>query len=180
LAKRKRRTTAQSAERRFRSLLRQGTQALHNGEIRRSVQLLERAHKINAEHPDVALNLAGAYILSKKFKEAVALLEPLSQVEPDNPMVWTNLGAAYLGNPILAKDDNQQRAIDAFKKALELHPTAPNVAYNLGLVYRDRKEFDEAIHWFRQALEANPKDKDAQYYIDKLSQANENETEETT
>jgi len=71
-------------------------------------------------------------------------------------MVWTNLGAAYLGNPILAKDEDQQRAIAAFKQALKLNPTAPNVAYNLGLIHRDRQEKDEALYWFRQAVKTNP------------------------
>ena len=84
-------------------------------------------------------------------------------------MIWTNLGAAYLGNPILARDEHHDKAIAAFKKALEIDPKAPNVAYNLGLIYRDRKETPEALHWFQQALKANPNDNDAQRYIDDLS-----------
>lgn len=151
-------------------LLRRGTQALHQGEISKAVHLLERSHQLDKENPDVSLNLGGAYILSKKFTKAVAVLEPLREREPDNPMVWTNLGAAYLGNPILAKDEDQLRAIAAFKQAIELDPTAPNVAYNLGLIYRDRQEKQEALYWFRRAAEAHPNDQDAKHYINKLSQ----------
>ena len=162
-------------ERKFFNLLRQGTQALHQGEISKAIQLLERSHQLDQDNPDATLNLAGAYILSKKFKQAVALLEPLGKRDPQNPMVWTNLGAAYLGNPILAQDEDQQRAITAFKQAIELNPTAPNVAYNLGLIYRDRQEKGEALYWFQQAIKANPNDKDAKHFIEQLTQTNESE-----
>ena len=95
---------------RFFNLLSKGTQALHDGDIAKAIRLLERAHELDQENIDAALNLGGAYILSKKFSKAAAILEPLSERDPHNPMVWTNLGAAYLGNPILAKDEDHQRA----------------------------------------------------------------------
>ncbi len=157
----------------FHDLLRRGTQALHQGKLGSAVELLEQAHQLEPENPGVLQNLSGAYILTKKFKKAVSLLEPLSEQDPKNPMVWTNLGAAYLGNPILARDEHQLEAITAFKKALELEAKAPNVAYNLGLIYKDRKEIEQALHWFNKALAVNPNDKDARNYIKELSKANE-------
>lgn len=157
----------------FFDLLRQGTTALQQGRVLVATQYLEQAQELDPTNPDLLLNLSGAYILSKKFKQAVEILEPLSDRQPTNPMVWTNLGAAYLGNPILATDDKQQRAIGAFKLAIALDPKAPNVAYNLGLIYRDRKENKEAIYWFKRAIESNPGDKDARNYIKQLSEQND-------
>ena len=93
---------------RFNDFLSQGTDALHNGEIAKATRFLEQAHGLDHENVDAALNLAGAYILSKKFTKAVAILEPLSERDSHNPMVWTNLGAAYLGNPVLAADEHHQ------------------------------------------------------------------------
>ena len=154
---------------RFFSLLSKGTQALHDGDIVKAIRLLERAHELDQENIDAALNLGGAYILSKKFSKAVTILEPLSERDPHNPMVWTNLGAAYLGNPILAKDEDQQRAITAFERAFELNPVTPNVAYNLGLINLDRQENDKAVRWFQKALQANPNDRDARNYIKQLT-----------
>jgi tetratricopeptide (TPR) repeat protein len=160
----------ESPESRFFDLLRRGTQALHQGEVAQATRFLEQAHQLDSDNHDAALNLAGAYILSKKFNQAVAILEPLSERDPHNPMVWTNLGAAYLGNPILAKDDEQQRAIAAFERAIELNPVVPNVAYNLGLVYLDRNDLPQALHWFQRAIQANPNDRDASRYVAQLSQ----------
>ncbi|NJN99542.1 MAG: tetratricopeptide repeat protein [Anaerolineales bacterium] len=160
---------AQPNEKRFFDLLRQGTEALHRGDTAKATRFLERAHQLDPDNQDAALNLGGAYILSKKFAQAVAVLEPLSERVPHNPMVWTNLGAAYLGNPILAKEAEQLRAIAAFEQAIELNPIAPNVAYNLGLVHLDRQENERALHWFERAVQANPKDRDARRFIEQLS-----------
>lgn len=152
----------------FDRLYREGTQLLHKDKPAEALPLLERAHKLDPGHVDAAINLAGAYILTKKFSRAVGVLEPLREIAADTPAFWTNLGAACLGNPILAQDEEQQKAIEAFKHAYELDPIAPNVAYNIGLIYRDRKEYVDAIHWFQQALKTNPDDQHARQLLNKL------------
>lgn len=152
----------------FEPNFRRGSELLQRGEAEKAVRLLERAYKLDPDHIGAATNLAGAYILTRRFKEAVRLLEPISEAFPEYAMVWTNLGAAYLGNPILAKDQDQIKAISAFEKALQLNPAAPNVAYNIGLIYRDRKETEEALRWFKKAVRANPHDQDARRLIKKL------------
>jgi tetratricopeptide (TPR) repeat protein len=154
---------------RLHDLLRQGTEALHRGEITRAIRLLERAHRLDPANVDVALNLGGALILAQAFTRAVSILEPLSERDPHNPMVWTNLGAAYLGNPVLATDYHQERAIAAFERAIQLNPATPNVAYNLGLVHRDRDEVERALYWFERALETDPNDRDARSHVEKLT-----------
>ncbi len=147
----------------------QGTSLLHRGKAKEAIVFLERAVALRPDHTDATINLSGAYILHGKFKRALALLLPLSEREPDNAMVWTNLGAAHLGNPVLARDDEQMQAIAAFRRALEIRPASPSVAYNIGLIYRDREETEEAIRWFRQALRDNPNDHHARSLLKKLS-----------
>jgi tetratricopeptide (TPR) repeat protein len=152
----------------FAEFYKTGTELLHKGKALEAIPYLERAHDINPQDIDAGVNLAGAYILGKKFKKAVSVLEPLSETYPDHPMIWINLGASYLGNPVLAKDEDQQRAISAFERALELNPVAPSVAYNLGLIYRDRQEYDRAIEWFKSAVQHNPRDQHARNILAKL------------
>ncbi len=146
----------------------EGTKLLHQGSLKEAVGLLERAHELNPDHHDASLNLSGAYILTGSFKKAVPLLEKLVESEEANASVFTNLGAAYLGNPVLSRDEDQLKAIKAFKQALEVDPHAPNVAYSIGLIYRDRREFDRAEKWFVKALEVNPADKDAKNQLIKI------------
>ncbi|VAW35695.1 hypothetical protein MNBD_CHLOROFLEXI01-393 [hydrothermal vent metagenome] len=157
----------------FEALFRKGTELLHRGKDSDAVPILEQAHALKPDHFDAALNLSGAYILTRKFKKAVALLEKLRTQASGNVMVWTNLGAAYLGNPILAHKEEQAQAIAAFEQALRLDPIAPNVAYNIGLIYRDLHEDEQAISWFERAVQANPNDRDARNLMSKLREVTE-------
>jgi tetratricopeptide (TPR) repeat protein len=151
-------------------LMQMGTDALRRGEFQKATEFLEEANQIDPLDANVTLNLSSAYLLAKKFSQALALLTPLSERDQQNSMVWTNLGAAYLGNPVLANDEEQRRAIQAFKQALKLDPKTPHVAYNLGLIFRDRMMYREAIEWFHRALSNNPLDRDAQRMIKKLEE----------
>ena len=164
----------------FEALFRRGSELLHQGKAQEAVPVLQKANDLKPGHFDTMLNLSGAYILTKKFKQAVVLLEQLRDQAPNNVMVWTNLGAAYLGNPILSRDDEQLQAIAAFKQALQIDPIAPNVAYNIGLIYRDRRDYDLAINWFERALQANPNDQDAKNLIKKLQELNGRSSQETS
>ena len=145
-----------------------GTQLLHQGKAAKAMPLLEKAHALNPADVDAALNLSGTYILQKQFKKAAVLLEPFSQSDPDHIMIWTNLGAAYLGNPVLANDDEQMKAIHAFKMALEINPIAPNAAYNIGLIYYRRNDPVNAATYFQKAVQANPNDRDARSLLDRM------------
>jgi tetratricopeptide (TPR) repeat protein len=159
----------------FYELYRAGSGLLHEGKATLAVPYLEQAHELQPQNVDAGINLAGAYILSKKFKKAVKVLEPLSEANPDNAKIWTNLGAAYLGNPVLANNEEQMRSIAAFEHALELDPAAPSVAYNIGLVYRDRREYDKAIEWFETAVRHNPRDQHARNILAKLQAGQESD-----
>lgn len=151
-----------------RELLVAGTRLLARGQSAEAAALLEQARDRAPDDFDVALNLSAAYILTKKFRRAVPILEALSARDPRNVNVWTNLGAAYLGNPVLADDERQMRAVAAFEQALAINPIAPNVAYNIALIYKDRRDYDTAIGWFERALQANPTDRDARSWIERL------------
>lgn len=149
----------------------QGTALLRERRTIEAIPYLEEAYELQPDDVDIAINLSGAYILTKNFKKAVNILESTANQAPGHAMVWTNLGAAYLGNPVLARDADQKRAIAAFERALEIDPAAYSVAYNIGLIYRDRREKGEAIYWMRQAVEHNPHDRDAKRLLDKLEAA---------
>jgi tetratricopeptide (TPR) repeat protein len=158
------------AESLFEAYFSRGTKLLHEGKPTQALPLLQKAYELEPDHADAAVNLSSAYILTNKFRQAVPILEALTAIYPENAAYWTNLGAAYLGNPVLAEDADQQKAIAAFQQAVTLDPLAPHVAYNIGLVYRDRRETEQAITWFQRALQVNPHDRDAQRLINQLSQ----------
>jgi tetratricopeptide (TPR) repeat protein len=156
------------ARRRARELSNRGAAYLRQGEAHSALSALKRAYQVMPGDVPTAINLAGAYILQKKFKQAIPILERALEQEPENEMVWTNLGAAYLGNPVLAGDGEQRKAIEAFERAIEINPIAPSVHYNLALIHRDRGEVEQAMLCFRQAIQANPNDQDARRALSRL------------
>jgi tetratricopeptide (TPR) repeat protein len=160
-----RRSRAQGIE-----LLSQGARLLGQNRPGEAAARLERAAALLPDDPDVAINLGGAYILQGRHNQAVAVLEAASQAAPDNAMVWTNLAAAYLGNLDLSGPQQQGKAIAAYESALQIDPTAPNVHYNLGLIYSDRKDWSSAKAYFALALVTDPNDADARTWLARLAQ----------
>lgn len=142
-------------------LVNEGASLLQRGDAKGSLPYLRKAWRLDPTEVAAAINLGGAYILLNRHKEAVPVLESAASLAPGNPMVWLNLGAAYLGNPVLATPAQQEKAIRAFERVLEIEPEMRNVNYNLGLIFRDRKDYVRAREEFQRALELSPNDRDA-------------------
>lgn len=129
---------------------------------------LLKAQELDPDNVVVAINIGSAYILQGKHKQAIPVLEKASQLEPTNSMVWINLAAAYLGKLPFSTLEMQNRAIEAFGLALELDERAPHVNYNLGLIYLERKDVEQAALHFYAAIENDPNDRDAQMWLDRI------------
>ena len=50
------------------------------------------------------------------------------------------------------------RQLKTFTKVIKLNPENINAYNNLGLIYRDKGEFDNAIENFTKAIELDPED----------------------
>jgi Flp pilus assembly protein TadD len=146
----------------------EGASYLRQGKPEKALSPLRQAIEILPDDPSIMLNLGGAYILLGRYIEAEAVLSRAAEIAPDNPLIWSNLGAAVLRLNLGTEDECQRRAIAAFRRALELDATAPSVAYNLALVYREREEWEEAARCFQLAIEANPADRDARSLYEKM------------
>lgn len=167
---------AESNRQRGLDLLAAGTRLLSQRRAGEAAAKLEQAAALLPLDPDVAINLGGAYILQGRFSQAVPVLERACELAPDNAMVWVNLAAAHLGHLELSGPQQQERAIAAYRRALQIDPRTPNVYYNLGLIYADRKAWDEARTHFLAALEVDPSDADARYWLQKLAEMEEQAT----
>lgn len=121
------------------------------------------------EHVDVLINLSGAYILQRKWDKAVKLLNKGTRAHPHNAMLWMNLGAAHLGRLETAGPQQQERAIAAYQRALHANPETPNAHYHLALIYKERGELVRAAAFFQRALEVDPADRDARFWLDRLA-----------
>jgi len=153
---------------RARRLVSEGAQLLADKRPGEAVARLIEASALDPNDAAALINLGGAYIMQGKPDSAVPVLEAAVQIEPGNVMVWTNLAAAYLGVLHLASPERQDKAIQAYEQALALDRTTPHANYNLALVYLQRDDIERARAQFLAALEVDPGDRDARYYLDKL------------
>lgn len=154
----------------FHRTLNESAQLLVQNRPGEAVERLLTLYAVAPEHPDVLINLSGAYILQRRWDKAVALLSNAVKLVPDNAMLWMNLGAAQLGRLETSGPRQQARAISAYEMAIQLDPHAPNVHYHLGLIYKERGELNRASAFFQRALEINPADRDARYWLDRMTQ----------
>ncbi len=121
-------------------------------------------------HPDVAINLGGAYILLRKWNRAVRVLRHAAESHPENAMLWANLAAAELGRLETAGPQQMAQALAAYEQALIADPQVPNVHYHMALIYKEQGALHQATASFQLALVVNPADHDARYWLERLNQ----------
>lgn len=160
----------------FRRQLRTSARLLQEKRLAEALEILLPLYNAAPTHADVAINLGGAYILQRKWNRAVRVLSQAAEAHPENVMVWTNLAAAYLGSLELAGPQQQQQAITAYERVLTLDPKAPNIHYHLALIYKERGDLTQAQLYFTRALEVNPLDRDARYWLKRLGEQTADQT----
>ena len=138
-----------------------------------AAEILSEAWELDPQSAAAAINLGGAYVLQGKHERAIPALEAATRLEPNNPMAWVNLAAAYLGKLPFATQERQDRAIAAFERAIALNPRTPHVHYNLGLIFLERDDPGRAADCFRDALDTDPTDRDAQHWLDQIGRSAE-------
>ncbi len=124
----------------FHRTLNESAQLLRQNRPGEAEQRLLGLYASHPQQPDVLINLSGAYILQRKWNKAVKLLTTAVKQHPHNAMLWMNLGAAHLGRLETAGPRQQEKAIQAYQRALQADPETPNVHYHLGLIYKERGE----------------------------------------
>jgi len=106
------------------------------------------ANDVLRDDPDqqAALFIIGtANARAERFGTALAMFERVVKINPKRHEAWSNIGMA------LVECNQPQRAIEAFKKALELDPR-PNYMANLGSSYMTAGNYTEAVRWAKKSL----------------------------
>jgi len=114
-----------------------------------ALDLLARAHKLAPQNPDIIFLLARVSMGQNFFEDAIPLLESGLKIAPQRADLRAALGESYF---MSGKAD---RAIDEFKKLIELEPSARSYTF-MGLSYRHLGRFDEARKYFEEGLKLEP------------------------
>jgi len=144
--------------------------------------------KMNGDRPASHLNLGILYVQLRQFNKAEAAYRKAIKLEPVYMLAYVNLadlfrqqGKDVAGEEILrhaleinseaaevhqslgfllTRTKRQHEALDHFKKAMELRPDNPYLAYIYGLALNDAGDPEQAFQVFRQTLQEFPFERD--------------------
>jgi tetratricopeptide (TPR) repeat protein len=85
-------------------------------------------------------------------EETLKKLEALGYITPENPDAFNNLGQRY------QEQGEYEKAIEQFKKALDINPNFPSALNNIGVCYGRVKRYDLAEASFQKALSLKKND----------------------
>lgn len=115
-----------------------------------------------------AFNQGMEGIKTKQWDAAVAGLSKASELDPKQYAVWANLAEAYIGQAGTKTGAEQtaimEKALEAFRKALEIKPDDAGTHNNYALALARSKKFDEAQAELTQAATLDPPNAGKYFY----------------
>src|SRR6266404_3623189 len=105
---------------------------------------------------------------AKNWDAAVQNFEKASQLDPGQNVIWGRLADTYINIAATKTGADQdamlQKGIDAYKKALELKPDAPEYHNNYALALAKAKKFSDAQAELTKAAQLDPTQAGKYYY----------------
>lgn len=123
------------------------------------------ALRLKPDFVTASVQLAELYRNQEKYDEAIELYESFLSSARDNPQILYNYGVLFFNRHAKGDDD---RAEDAWLRAVELKPDYSNALYSLGLLYEKRGEKGKALQYYQKVRELNPQNDDIKSKIRKL------------
>ncbi len=124
---------------------------MDNGEIDKSIKLLEEAKKLDPKNIDYPYEIAYAKYLKKDYKSAIKIAEPLTKHKQVNDRVYQMLGNAYSLN------QQREKAIATYEKGLKLFPSSGKLYLERGNMELFIKEYGKALTYYEKGIEVDPK-----------------------
>jgi tetratricopeptide (TPR) repeat protein len=115
-----------------------------------------------------AYNAGRTALDAKNYDEAVTQLSKASEMDATQQAVWSSLADAYVGQAGTKTGADQQaaldKAVDIYKKLIDLNPSEAAYHNNYGLVLVKEKKIPEAQAELQKAAELSPQDAGKYYY----------------
>lgn len=136
--------------------------------LRAAQQSFNQAQKINPLNETQYYRMASGFVQAAQArrqldlaKKAVDLALKATKINPYSAIHWQELGNAYgtrgaLAGSFYEKKSFFQKAVAAYKKALEFDQENDELYYNLGWAYEKLGLKSEAMAAYRECLEINP------------------------
>ena len=135
--------------------------------MEKSVKEQSEKMKKNKELND-AFNEGMTALQAKQFDAAIAAFTKATTLDPSQLAVWTNLADAYVrnseGKTGPAFDENIQKGLETYAKAVALKPDDAGLHNNYALALAKAKKFDETQAELKKAADLDPPNGGKYYY----------------
>ena len=136
-----------------------GMSLYRRGMFAQACAAYEKAVSVSASaYPDTVYNLASCHLQLDHYDTAAQLFESLLATT-DNSDVWALLGMCYQGS------GQPQKALDAYRHALERGGGGYTLNLNLGTCHYALNDYGNAAKYAQSALDAKPGDDVALYNL---------------
>ena len=138
------------------------------GDFEGALENYKLALNINPNFLDVYNNIGNLYYELKSFKDAEKIWSDGLKVSPNNIVLLRNLGTL-----LFEKKGENSLAKKNFEKILALSPDKSFALNYLGMIYKSEGNFDEAEHYFKKSIEADPYYSESYYNLSYLKKFNQ-------
>jgi tetratricopeptide (TPR) repeat protein len=126
-----------------------------------AIKAFKQVLKINPDHEDALLNLGIAHCLDNNFRSAATVLKRSVDIFP-NKKAYYFLGISYAGQTL------HDKAIFAFKQAIEIDPNYLEAFIGLGASYGAVENLAQGIKTLNQAVLLDPQNPYVHYLLGML------------
>jgi len=137
-----------------------GIEGLDMQDFEAAERSFNKALSLEPENKEFQYHLAVVFVRLKRYDEALRIFESLLEKDPKNYFkAYFDIAAVY------SLQGQYPKALDALNLAGQAEPTSSRVYLEKGYVYKNLKEYEEAIHCFNRAKELDPKETQLVYYM---------------
>jgi tetratricopeptide (TPR) repeat protein len=121
---------------------------MDNGDIDKSIELLEKASKLDPGNYRYPYEIGYAYYLTEDYARSVKIYEKIIEMDDIDDQCYQMLGNAY--------DLNKQpkKAIETYNKGLKKFPNSGILYLELGTMHQD--DLNEALDFYEKGIKVDP------------------------
>ncbi|NMM47851.1 tetratricopeptide repeat protein [Marinigracilibium pacificum] len=142
------------------NLARKAVKLMDNGEIDESIDLLEKAVKLDPSNYIYPYEIGYAYVLKKDYDNAIKYLEKVIKMDGVNDLGYQLLGNTY------SMAGNKDKAIKTYNKGLKLFPNSGKLYLELGNVHQD--DWLKALEFYEKGILVEPTFPSNYYWASKI------------
>jgi len=143
----------------------------NEGDFSAAVGAYQKAIELNPSYTNALYNLAWVYFRNlEEYEKGAEMLQRVIQLEPDAVDAINELGELYRlwGKPNLAEEQ--------YREAIRINPQFLFPYSNLGELFYQQANYEEAGKWFLKYLEQDTSNPDVYYFL-ALTEARQGETQ---